>query len=111
MQNLIDLGFALHGNLPPDFLCEWNDLPPAAPIRQAGADGGGRCRYLVMGKEGGQRWRSVGGAILQHLAAIRGGRSAMAVTRLGIHDNVISPRFPSPIFCGKAFRFQHKVAR
>jgi hypothetical protein len=39
---------------------------------------------------------------------IRGGRTAMAVTRLGIHDNVISPRFPSPIFCSKAFRFQHK---
>jgi len=32
----------------------------------------------------------------------------MAVTALTIHDIVISPRFPSPIFCSKAFRFQHK---
>jgi hypothetical protein len=90
------------------FLCKWNDLPPAVPIRQAGADVGGRCRDLVMGKGGAQRWRSVAGTKLQHFAAIRGGRSAMAVTRLCIHDIVISPRFPSPIFCSKAFKFQHK---
>jgi hypothetical protein len=40
---------------------------------------------------------------------ICGGRRAMAVTALTIHDIVISPRFPSPIFCSKAFRFQHKT--
>jgi hypothetical protein len=50
----------------------------------------------------------VGGTKRQHLVAIRGGRRAMAVTPPGIHDNVISPRFPRPIFCSKAFRFQHK---
>jgi hypothetical protein len=32
----------------------------------------------------------------------------MAVTALTIHDIVISSRFPPPIFCSKAFRFQHK---
>jgi hypothetical protein len=53
----------------------------------------------------------MGDAKLQHLAAIRAGRSAMAVTLLCIHDNVISPRFPPPIFCSKAFRFQHKRQR
>jgi hypothetical protein len=61
-----------------------------------------------MGKAGAQRWRSVGGTKLQHLGAIRGGRRAMAVTGLTIHDIVILPRFPPPIFCSKAFRFQHK---
>jgi hypothetical protein len=39
---------------------------------------------------------------------ICGGRPAMAVTALTIHDIVISPRFPPPLFCSKAFRFQHK---
>jgi hypothetical protein len=59
----------------------------------------------------GKRWAGVAGLSgtkLQHLAAIRGGGSAMAVTRIGIHDIVISPRFPPPTFCSKAFRFQHK---
>jgi hypothetical protein len=28
--------------------------------------------------------------------------------RIHIHDIVISPRFPPPIFCSKAFKFQHK---
>jgi len=51
---------------------------------------------------------AVGGTKLQQLATIRGGRSPRSVTGLTIHDNVISPRFPSPIFCSKAFRFQHK---
>jgi hypothetical protein len=60
------------------------------------------------GQGGAQWWRSVGGTKLQHPGAIRGGRRAMAVTALTIHDIVISPRFPSPIFCSKAFRFQHK---
>jgi len=32
----------------------------------------------------------------------------MAVTGFTIHDIVISPRFPPPIFCSKAFKFQHK---
>jgi len=73
------------------FLWKWRDLPPAVPIRQAAADLGGRCRDLVMGKAGAQRWRSVGGTKLQHLGAIRGGRRAMAVTGLTIHDIVISP--------------------
>ncbi|MEH2619023.1 hypothetical protein [Bradyrhizobium sp. AZCC 1620] len=50
----------------------------------------------------------MGGTELPHLATIRGGRSRPSVTGLTIHDNVISPRFPSPIFCSKAFRFQHK---
>jgi hypothetical protein len=50
----------------------------------------------------------MGGTKLQHLATIRGGRCPPSVTGLTIHDNVISPRFPSPIFCSKAFRFQHK---
>jgi len=40
---------------------------------------------------------------LQHLAAIAGGRSAMAVTGLTIHDIVISPRFPTPNFFSNAF--------
>jgi hypothetical protein len=40
---------------------------------------------------------------LQHLAAIRGGRSAMPVTGLTIHDIVISPRFPKLYFFSKAF--------
>ena len=53
----------------------------------------------------------MGCAKLQHLATIRGGRIAQAVTALTINDIVISPRFPSPIFCSKAFRFQHKRAR
>jgi hypothetical protein len=61
-----------------------------------------------MGKVRGQRWRGMGDAKLQHLATIRDGRSPQSVTGLTIHDNVISPRFPSPIFCSKAFRFQHK---
>jgi hypothetical protein len=32
----------------------------------------------------------------------------MAVTGFTIHDIVISPRFPPPIFYSKAFKFQHK---
>jgi hypothetical protein len=87
---------------------EWRDLPPSRLIPQAAALGLRGCRDLVMGKRGGQRWRGMGDAKLQHLATIRGGRIAMAVTWLTIHDIVISPRFPSPIFCSKAFRFQHK---
>jgi len=47
---------------------------------------------------GGQRWRGMGDTKRQHLAAIRGGRSAMPVTGLTIHDIVISPRFPKPYF-------------
>jgi hypothetical protein len=47
------------------------------------------------------------GTHLQHLATIRSGRPPQSVTGLTIHDIVISPRFPSPIFCSKAFRFQH----
>ncbi|KRR00729.1 hypothetical protein CQ10_02870 [Bradyrhizobium valentinum] len=35
----------------------------------------------------------------------------MAVTGFTIHDNVITPRFPSPIFCSKAFKFQRKRQR
>jgi hypothetical protein len=50
----------------------------------------------------------MGGTKLQHLAAFSGGARAMAVTGLTIHDIVILPRFPSPSFCSKAFRFQHK---
>jgi hypothetical protein len=61
-----------------------------------------------MGRRRGQRAGSPFDTKLQHLATIRGGRIAMAVTGLTIHDIVISPRFPSPIFCSKAFRFQHK---
>jgi hypothetical protein len=87
---------------------EWCDLPPGCPIPQAAADGHRRCRDLVMGKRVGQRWRGMGDTELQHLATIRGGRSLPSVTGLTIHDNVISPRFPSPIFCSNAFRFQHK---
>jgi hypothetical protein len=60
------------------------------------------------GQGGGQAPRGWSGTKLQHLAAIRGGRIHMAVTGLTIHDIVISPRFPSPIFSSKAFRFQHK---
>jgi hypothetical protein len=87
---------------------EWCDLPPGRAIPQAAADGRRRCRDLVMGKEDGQRWRGMDDAKLQHLATIRGGRSPQSVTGLTIHDIVISPRFPSPIFCSTAFRFQHK---
>jgi hypothetical protein len=61
-----------------------------------------------MGKVRGQRWRGMGNAERQHLATIRGGRSPRSVTGLTIHDNVISPRFPSPIFSSKAFIFQRK---
>jgi hypothetical protein len=56
-----------------------------------------------MGKQGGQRWRGTGDAKRQQLAAIRGGRSAMPVTGLTIHDIVISPRFPKPYFFSNAF--------
>jgi len=70
---------------------EWCDLPPGRVIRQAAADGRRRCRDLVMGKGVGQRWRGMGDAKLQHLATIRGGRSAASVTGLTIHDIVISP--------------------
>ena len=110
-QNLIDLRFALHGSPPFCFLWKWNDLPPGRVIPQAAAEGRRRCRDLVMGKGGWSgvgRVRGLSGAKLQHLATIRGGRSPRSVTGLTIHDNVISPRFPSPIFCSKAFRFQHK---
>src|SRR5712672_1343832 len=34
-QNLIDLGFALHGSPPALIFMEWRDLPPAGAIRQA----------------------------------------------------------------------------
>jgi hypothetical protein len=85
------------------FLWKWNDLPPGRAIRQAAAEGRRRCRDLVMGTMGGQRWRGMGGTKRQHLAAIRGGRSAMPVTRLTIHDIVISPRFPKPYFFSNAF--------
>jgi hypothetical protein len=87
---------------------EWRDLPPRRAIRQAAADGRRGCRDLVMGKEGRRRRRGMGDTKLQHRATISGGRSPASVTGLTIHDNVISPRFPSPIFCSKAFRFQHK---
>jgi hypothetical protein len=87
---------------------EWNDLPPGRAIRQAAADGRRRCRDLVMGKRGEQRWRGMGDAKLQHPATIRGGRSPPSVTGLTIHDIVMSSRFPSPIFFSKAFKFQHK---
>jgi hypothetical protein len=70
---------------------EWRDLPPGRVIRQATADNRRRCRDLVMGKMGGQRWRGMGSTKLQHLAAIRGGRSPPSVTGLTIHDIVISP--------------------
>jgi hypothetical protein len=84
-------------------LWKWNDLPPGRAIRQAAADGRRRCRDLVMGKMAGQRWRGMGDAKRQQLAAIRGGRSAMPVTGLTIHDIVISPRFPKPYFFSNAF--------
>jgi hypothetical protein len=70
---------------------EWRDLPPGRVIPQAAADGRRRCRDLVMGKEGGQRWRGTVDAKLQHLATIRGERSPPSVTGLTIHDIVISP--------------------
>jgi hypothetical protein len=74
---------------------EWCDLPPGRVIPQAAADGRRRCRDLVMGKggmeRGGQRWRGMGDAKLQHRATIRGGRSPPSVTGLTIHDIVISP--------------------
>jgi hypothetical protein len=95
------------GHLPLIFL-EWRDLPPGRSIPQAFARQRRRCRGLVMGRRRGQVLRDGGGTKLQHLAAIRGGRIRMAVTGLTIHDIVISPRFPSPIFSSKAFRFQHK---
>jgi len=82
---------------------ECDDLPPGRAIPQAGANGRRRCRDLVMGRRGGQRWRGMGGTKRQHLAAIRGGRSAMPVTGLTIHDIVISPRFPKPYFFSNAF--------
>ena len=71
-QNLIDLGFALHGSPPALIFMEWRDLPPGRLIPQATADGRCRCRDLVMGKGA---WSGVGrgrGSIrtkLQHLAA------------------------------------------
>ena len=34
-QNLIDLGFALHGSPPVLIFMEWCDLPPGRAIRQA----------------------------------------------------------------------------
>jgi hypothetical protein len=58
-QNLIDLGFALHGLLQLCFLWKWINLPPAALIPQATADGRRRCRALVMGKRRGQGRRSI----------------------------------------------------
>jgi len=85
------------------FLWKWNDLPPGRAIRQAAADNRRRCRDLVMGKEGGQRWRGTGDVKLQHLATIRRGRSPRSVTGLTIHDIVISPRFPKPYFFSNAF--------
>jgi hypothetical protein len=100
------------GHLPLCFLWKWNDLPPGRHIPQASALSLRGCRDLVMGK-GGVAWAGAWGSSgtkLQHLAAICGGRGPMAVTLLGIHDNVISPRFPSPIFCSKAFRFQHNCS-
>jgi hypothetical protein len=54
-QNLIDLGFALHGSPPAEFFMEWRDLPPGDASPQAAADGGGRYRALVMGKARGQQ--------------------------------------------------------
>jgi len=68
------------------------------------------CRDLVMAS--GAAW--AGGRVgpseqnCNTSPQICGGRRAMAVTALTIHDIVISPRFPPPIFCSKAFRFQHK---
>jgi hypothetical protein len=82
---------------------EWRDLPPGHAIRQAAAVGGGRCHAFVMGKRRGQRWYDRGGTKLQHFAANQGGRGAMPVTGLTIHDIVISPRFPKPYFFSKAF--------
>jgi len=79
------------------------DLPPGRAIPQAAANGRRRCRDLVMGRRGGQRWRGMGDTKRQHLAVIRGGRSAMPVTGLTIHDIVISPRFPKPYFFSNAF--------
>ena len=38
-QNLIDLGFALHGSPPALIFMEWRDLPPGRLIPQATADG------------------------------------------------------------------------
>jgi hypothetical protein len=52
---------------------EWRDLPPGHAIPQAAADGGGRCRALVMGKVRGRRWRGMEGTKLQHFATIGGG--------------------------------------
>ena len=40
-QNLVDLGFALHGSPPALFLWKWRDLPPGRAIPQALADGAG----------------------------------------------------------------------
>ena len=66
---------------------EWRDLPPGRPIPQAAATGRRRCRDLVMGRRGGQRWRGMGDAKLQHLATIRGGRSR------SVGDRVNHPRY------------------
>ena len=96
-QNLIDLGFALHGSPPALFL--WSGaifLPavrsrkrrPTAPAMSRSRDGQGA--WAAAARSGGTK--------LQHFATIRGGRSAMPVTGLTIHDIVISPRFPKPYF-------------
>ena len=96
-QNLIDLGFALHGS-PPALIFYGVARSSSRPSRsRKRGRWRRRCRDLVMGKRRGQRARS-GGTKLQHLAAIRGGRSAMPVTGLTIHDIVISPRFPTADF-------------
>jgi hypothetical protein len=87
---------------------EWRDLPPGRAIPQAPVD---PALALSRSRDGQAVWagcRGRAGTELQHFAAIRGGRIAQAVTALTIHDIVISPRFPSSIFYGKAFRFQHK---
>jgi len=66
------------------------DLPPGPAMRQAAADGGGRCRALVMGEADGQRCRGMGRqtATLRHNPP---GAVFRAVTGLTIHDIVISP--------------------
>jgi hypothetical protein len=47
-QNLIDLGFALHGSPPDLFLWSGSDLPPGSLIPQPQTKGRRRCRDLVM---------------------------------------------------------------
>jgi len=69
---------------------ECRDLPPGHAIPQAAADGGERCRALVMGEADGRRCRGVGH---QTATLRRNPQRAIfrAVTSLTIHDIVISP--------------------